>query len=643
MRRLTLAAAAAALLFRASPAGAWIWPEHRDIAVDAIQRMTPADRAVLEALWGSLLREAGPQLCRTLVNDGAAPHGKFATWKSGCLDFPAYPALGGDHSCSTAELRAVTENEAWGLQVAGVAEWSKEALAAAPDEGRRTDAWNRSHLAMQYVDPLYLTRAAGNNAHFLQPRLEVQARESLDGYVARATAPGSPVNASAIYVQFHTLALRLAAQYRQAPAAAQPDLARRILLSEGIALHFLEDSFSAGHYAATWGSSAWQKGTHDLYCVIGLTSMTWGGDLFASHGDAHMRDEDRQTAGTAVRQSLLQVVAVLQGKLAVSAAPLSDAEKVVEQVDFCKATSLPTMPFDPTALVASTTTLRESPVPSGGQDEIHPPRARADIGPFIGVVSGIAAGPAIGGFETTGGWRFRSELEVGARVGYGLQGVLTTNMDGELWGQVAFVSDPAQLDASCPGCAGGTRTNSVIPRVPARSGMKLVLRMPYYVIPFDLVLLAPTLLLASPSVAQDVVFAATSGGLLTIQRPISTTWGTFQFMAGREVGVTFWGSSSSPNQFISTPDGGPLKLVNFEQLELDFPVVEWVPPRAFATTLALAAEIQLGFSVLLNGKTWTPEPTPAPYPGLAPSWWFYLRLRLDARKYFGGSTEDWQN
>ena len=122
---------------------------------------------------------------------------------------------------------------------------------------------------------------------------------------------------------------------------------------------------------------------------------------------------------------------------------------------------------------------------------------------------------------------------IGARFGYGLQGVLTTTMDGQLWAQASLVSDPAQLDASCPGCPGGVRSNQALPRVPARSALKLAFRMPYYVLPFDLILLAPITLLISKEAAQDVVFKATGGGLWTLQRPISTSFGTFQFMAGR--------------------------------------------------------------------------------------------------------------
>ncbi|HET8734903.1 MAG TPA: hypothetical protein VFM45_14150, partial [Anaeromyxobacteraceae bacterium] len=65
-------ASALAVLAALSPrtAAAWIWPEHRDIAVVGVQGLSPADRATLEAMWASLKTVAGPQLCPTLVNPG---------------------------------------------------------------------------------------------------------------------------------------------------------------------------------------------------------------------------------------------------------------------------------------------------------------------------------------------------------------------------------------------------------------------------------------------------------------------------------------------------------------------------------------------------------------------------------------------
>jgi hypothetical protein len=146
-------------------------------------------------------------------------------------------------------------------------------------------------------------------------------------------------------------------------------------------------------------------------------------------------------------------------------------------------------------------------------------------------------------------------------------------------------------------------------------------------------------MLTSPEAAQSVVFASAAGGLLPIERKFETDIGTFQFMAGREVGLTLWGYTGHTNQFIvtPTPNRDDLRAVNYKSIELDFPVFEYIPPRVFATTLSLAAEFQLGFNVEFPQNP-TFENGGAPY-SLGPSWNIYLRFRLDARKYFGGSSD----
>jgi hypothetical protein len=165
--------------------------------------------------------------------------------------------------------------------------------------------------------------------------------------------------------------------------------------------------------------------------------------------------------------------------------------------------------------------------------------------------------------------------------------------------------------------------------------------MPYYVVPGDLVLIAPVLALVAPDAVQNVVFASASGGLLALQRRIETSIGTLQFMAGRELGITLWGITGHTNQFIDTPtpppDTATWRVVNYNSIELDFPVFEYIPPRVFATSLSLAAVFQLGFNVEFPQNP-TLERDGTPY-SLGPSWNIYLRFRLDARKYFGASSD----
>ena len=41
--------------------------------------------------------------------------------------------------------------------------------------------------------------------------------------------------------------------------------------------------------------------------------MTWKGDLFASHGDGHLTEQDMKVAAVTVRQSLAQVATAAGG------------------------------------------------------------------------------------------------------------------------------------------------------------------------------------------------------------------------------------------------------------------------------------------------------------------------------------------
>ena len=638
---LCLLAGAALLVALPGTAQAWIWPEHRDIAAEALRELPAAQHETIDQMWVGVRAIGGKQVCEKVVDPGAEPTGvPRGEWDKVCVDFASLPALAGDHSCTASELWSDAAKEPWAVKVVWVAAKTKERLASAKDEAQRTDFLSLSHLAMQYVDPRYLTRAEGNNAHFLVPRASVHAKEDLDKYLDRVLSPGIEINATGLYAEYHMLALRYAALYHAAPEAEKAELGGRALLAEGVALHFLEDSFSAGHYAATWGGAAWQKGTHDLYSTIGLTTMTWKGDLFASHGDGHMSEQDMKVAAVTVRQSLAQVASAAEGRMPLSTEPLSSAEKAVLTLNFCKEEHLPPAPDQPMARSASMMVLQNTPVPAGGKDEIHPPRSRAEIGPFVGAVSGYTLGLAMGGYDSWNNSRVRSEFEIGARVGYGLEGVITSNMDGQMWLQGQLVSDPVQLDLACYTCTGvGKRTDPAVPRVGARSALKLSMRMPFYVLPFDLIVLGPVLMFTSPQKLTEVVFAAAGGGIVPIERKWETSIGSFQLMAGREVGVTLWGYTGHTNQFIYTPsaNAAEAKIINYNSIELDFPVFEYVPPRVFATTLALAAEMQLGFNVEFPTSP-TFKDGGAPF-SLGPSWNIYLRFRLDARKYFGGSSD----
>ena len=73
----------------------------------------------------------------------------------------------------------------------------------------------------------------------------------------------------------------------------RPAFVLAMLADEAFALHFLEDTFAAGHVSGTWGSTSQRKGTHDFYNANGLEVQTWSeqAESLVIMGDAHLRPE----------------------------------------------------------------------------------------------------------------------------------------------------------------------------------------------------------------------------------------------------------------------------------------------------------------------------------------------------------------
>src|SRR5512137_1726188 len=91
--RWPLAFAALVLLLPAT-AQAWIWPEHRDIAVAAANDLPAAERKTLDAMWAEAQGIGGKQVCPRLVDPGAQPDDvKVGDWDNVCVDFASFPAL----------------------------------------------------------------------------------------------------------------------------------------------------------------------------------------------------------------------------------------------------------------------------------------------------------------------------------------------------------------------------------------------------------------------------------------------------------------------------------------------------------------------------------------------------------------------
>ena len=611
-----LAAALAPVLF-----GAWTYPEHRDISAAALERLSPARQDVLARMWKSATD--GPQ---PLKNACGTPLGGY---DGSCIDLAAWPAIAGDHSCSPENLRKDVVTSAWVMNVSRVAADLRRNLAEATNESKRLDAWALSNLRLEAVDRDYSSRAAANTAHFLLPRTE----DELGPYLARAVSAATEPNAMGLFLHYHLSALGLAARWRDNPD--DPVLAGQALATEAFALHFIEDSFSAGHVAGSWGSVAQRKGTHDYYCEFGLDGSTWASTLQTLKGDAHMRPEDLERTARLVSDAWAQLADAALGRGAASKVGREvdpAMASAAPSVDVCVATKQPVTVIPPDTDRLRDEVVRQTPVPTRPENDIHLPQFRQEIGPFIGAAAGLSGGGARGGYESSGSiGRGFGQAEIGVRFGVGLDAVTGSSGAGLAFLQVGVVYQSDQGDVCADGCD-PTLGNHGIPRVGARNGLGTRIHLPFFVVPGDLLLAGPIVFLVDKQALKQMGIIAASGGLLGWHRTLNSSIGAFQFVLGREVGVALFGYGSH-GIYGYSGSNGTVSQYTYRSWQLDLPIVEYRPFRTFATNTALTLALQLGFGVDFPNNAHLTNPPGAPGPDLGTSWIIYVRLAFDARYY----------
>src|SRR5262252_5387553 len=124
-RALRIVLAVASLSVLASNANAWLYPEHRDISLLAVQRLDADRQAVFARLWQDARAGDEQRLCAQGADTDQGV-------KPSCLDWAALAAIAGDHSCSSSELLATARSADWILSVAAIAAQLKVDLAQIP-------------------------------------------------------------------------------------------------------------------------------------------------------------------------------------------------------------------------------------------------------------------------------------------------------------------------------------------------------------------------------------------------------------------------------------------------------------------------------------------------------------------------------
>lgn len=663
-RRRTWAGCAALLLALApaGPASAWVYPEHRDIALLAVQTLDAPRRAVFDRAWEDARVGHEARLCRqgAFELQGVAPL---------CIDWAALAAIAGDHSCSSRQMLQTVLASDWILAVADVAaqlkadlgripvvppagvaprESSPEALG--PDLRRRMqsetlraerlNALRVSDIRLQRADPGYATRAGANNAHFLMPRPRVDIG-ALD-YGQMAAYPGAELNAVGVYATYHLSALQKASRlaHETLDAATRRALLQAVLADEAFALHFLQDTYAAGHVAGTWGDASQRKGTHDYYNEHGLEVFTWGreGGSVVLMGDAHMRPEDAQLAAAAVRRSLSQVIDALEGRGGPGTVPHTPAAAAEpDAFDVCRSQVFAPRPeglqYDEATAPLFVAVLVPTPVPGLGAGLGATPRFRTELGTFIGLSGTIDVRHLDGGFLASQTQSGRiGGLDLSLRMGLGLEGVMGESGDGLVFASIGLRAETASSNRflASPALDG---TGNVFAAIPARSGVSFRLRMPFYLVPGDLLLLSPLALFNRQAYTQMAV-TASNGGLIPWQLGWATPVGRFQFVLGRELGITQFGRVHS-DQLIAPPGapGDGLRLVSFKSTLYDLPILEYRPYRSFAGNQSSTVLFQLfGGADVPDGHTVFSPPGAAPV-AMDTVWSLGLRMVFDWRHY----------
>lgn len=607
------------LLMLHGTAVAWVYPEHRAIAMLAIQQLSTEDQELLQRIWNEARTGHEDRLTVGVIDPD---QGREPT----ALDYAAWSGIAGDHSCSPSALMDVVLRSDWILRVADITARLRIELANARDISQRNNAIRDSDIRLQRADQDYATRAGSNNVHFLLARSG--ADQMAPDYFSSCLREGAPLNALGMYAWYHRHALmKFALVTRERLSGPdRSDLLLAALADEAFALHFLQDVFASGHVAGTWGATAQRKGTHDHYNEAGLEVVLWNGERLVLAGDAYMRDTDARIAARPVALSLQQLLAALR-----QGTGGSPTERGPDPFDVCLNNDQPAAAYDQ-ALWEPVFLLTPMPGLPEGFGEL--PRFRAELGPFFGMAAALDASTVNGGFgqgQSTPG--AVGGLEANAMFGLGMDGVLNRSGDGLVFLQVGWRQDAASTQ-SFGDVAPSLANSSITAAIPGRSGYNLRLRLPFWLIPGDLIVAAPVLGLASPGTLQRMAVTAANGGVIPWQSGISTPVGRFQFILGREVGVSFYGIGNTSDALLVPAATGPSPVVvTYRSTKWDFPVVEYRPTRSFSSTQTASLKVQLGFGVDNPHHVEATLPTNDPPVELKSVWYAGLRIFFDWRHY----------
>ncbi len=606
---------------------AWIYPEHRDILLLAIDKLNKEHRETLDGLWNEARIGFEFRLTESVID---ATQTTYPTH----LDFASFAAIGGDHSVSAKDMLNNILKTNWILDVSNIAASLKIDLENSQNRNSRVNALRNSDIRLQTADPDYATRAGHNNVHFLLSLMKTS--ESLDEYVFECTKEGTELNALGVYSWYHFSALKKMVKLssENLSQSERSALILAALADEGFALHFLEDIFAAGHVAGTWGDASQQKGTHDYYNEHGLKVTTWSGKSMVLTGDAWMRHEDAEFAAMIIKRSLEQFIEASQGKILLAFDSKETTNFLPEDFDISKNEVMPDQTFDKSFIEILNPILCDTPIPGLVQGLGEFPRFRAELGPFLGFSPSGRIAAINGGFGTNqktfgvvGG------LESSIRLGLGLDGILNEASDGLVFLDIGWRQD-ASSSVGIIAEQGTEIYGSYLSAIPGRSGFSTRIRLPFFIIPGDLLIAGPLLYLISPKDLSEMAVTAVNGGLIPWHIGMATQIGRFQIVLGREVAVYFFGRTKQRDALFAFDKNNELVLVSYRSTQIEFPFLEYRPLRSFATDQSSTLLIQFFAGIDIPHNIVSLDPNYNRSAKLDKVWYLGTRIVFDWRHYF---------
>jgi hypothetical protein len=623
------------LLMSVYGAKAWVYSEHRDITVAAVLKLDMQRRVKLDSLWSWARIGHEQRLPASIVIQVLPETPNYIDWGS-------WPAIAGDHSCSSYEMVNSILYSDWILNVARIAEHFKRKVYMVSDEAIRQNAVRDQDLQLQRADPEYATRAGSNNVHFLLPR--ETAAERRDEYLYSCFTQGGEINALAAYCWYHYRAMAKAQRLRD-PAvntANRSKLALSALADEAFALHFLEDVFAAGHVTGTWGETSVRKGTHDYYNEHGYETLTWGNNHIVLMGDAYMSHEDIEAPARAVRTSLEQLIDAFVGTAEYAKHEFNDREVSglfslePDTLNICTNFDIPGKVASGLLKSQYLSVLDQTPAPAlkSGHGEL--PRFRAEIGGFVGLSASFRTSLWGDDFDHLKMKPFViASQSLSLRFGFGLDGVTSTANDGTMFFEIGASSDnasPSEISFDTTARLGGSLSS-----IPARSSISTRIRMPFYIIPGDLILGALLIAPFSFDTYQQMVAGAVAGGFIPWQAGASTSIGRLQFVLGREVSVHFYGFMSGSQKIRMSNPNLPYRqlseLVDLRTIQVEAPIIEWRPFRIFTADQSTSLVVQF-YGALDVPVYWRSNNVPPAQHNLPTNWAIGFRGTFDWRYFY---------